>query len=104
MSKNSKSITALFAGAAIGIGLGILFAPDKGQNTRGKLKQGFDSKAEDFKIRIASLTELIRSKTERAKSAFNESVNDFEENSPEVIAALQQKLEELKAAAASLRK
>ena len=37
-SNNKNSIIALLAGAAIGVGLGFLFAPDKGSKTREKIK------------------------------------------------------------------
>ena len=40
--RNSESILALLAGAAIGVGLGILFAPDKGSKTRAKIKGNLD--------------------------------------------------------------
>lgn len=38
MSRRSDSIIAFVAGAAVGATIGILFAPDKGEVTRGKLK------------------------------------------------------------------
>ena len=41
-SSNNNSILALLAGAAVGLGLGILFAPDKGTKTREKIKDGLD--------------------------------------------------------------
>ena len=37
MSKESNVILGLLAGTAIGATLGILFAPDKGSNTRQKI-------------------------------------------------------------------
>ena len=37
-NKTGDSILALLAGAAIGVGIGILFAPDKGSKTREKIK------------------------------------------------------------------
>ena len=39
-TKFENGILALLAGAAIGVGLGILFAPDKGTKTREKIKDG----------------------------------------------------------------
>ena len=43
-TKYGNGILALLAGAAIGVGLGILFAPDKGTETRKKMAK----KAEDL--------------------------------------------------------
>ena len=37
MSKSSKTFWAFMTGAAVGSILGILYAPDKGENTRNKL-------------------------------------------------------------------
>lgn len=37
MNKNSNSLITLFLGAGIGAVLGILFAPDSGNNTRDRL-------------------------------------------------------------------
>lgn len=42
MSKNKKGLGKLFAGLAIGAGLGILFAPKKGSETRAQLKNKMD--------------------------------------------------------------
>ena len=38
MAKTANVLLGLAAGTAIGVGLGILFAPDKGKNTREKIK------------------------------------------------------------------
>lgn len=37
MSKSSRSFWAFVVGAAAGVVVGILYAPDKGENTRSKL-------------------------------------------------------------------
>lgn len=51
MKKNKKGFGKLFAGLAIGAGLGILFAPKKGSETRMELKKKMDellAKAKDI--------------------------------------------------------
>lgn len=42
MSKKSSALMAFLAGAAMGAVLGILYAPDKGSNTREKLSFQLD--------------------------------------------------------------
>lgn len=51
MDKSTKTIVGIIAIGAIGVAIGILLAPDKGENTRAKIKDSFgglDDKLEDF--------------------------------------------------------
>jgi gas vesicle protein len=48
-SSNNNSILALLAGAVVGLGLGILFAPDKGSKVREKIKDGLDDLKDEAK-------------------------------------------------------
>ncbi len=53
MKKNKKGFGALLAGLAVGAGLGVLFAPKKGSETRKELKEKMDeliAKAKDIDI------------------------------------------------------
>ena len=51
MSKKNNGWKKFLAGAAIGAGLGILFAPKKGSETRQELKSSFDA----FMIKVKDL-------------------------------------------------
>jgi len=49
MNDNSKTILALLAGLAAGAALGILFAPDKGDDTRDKLTDSLKGLGDSLK-------------------------------------------------------
>lgn len=74
MNDNSKVVLALLAGLAAGTALGILFAPDKGTETRDKLNES-----------LADLGDAIR---ERAEEQFDQ-LNEFKEK---VVATLKTKI------------
>ena len=61
-NKTSNGIIALLAGAAIGVGLGILFAPDKGSKTREKIKEGLDDLKDQTKTKWNDLEEETKEK------------------------------------------
>lgn len=102
MSNNSGNIiVALLAGAVIGAGVGILLAPDKGSNTRQKIKDGVNSSKDDLLEKLKGFTDMIKDKTTDAVSAIDEMLEETissEGNDKEaLIALLEQKLKALKA-------
>ncbi len=107
-SKTGNSVIALLAGAAIGIGLGILFAPDKGSKTREKMKEGFDDLKNQANSKWNSLEEETKEKFSKTKDDLIETVEDLLSNSSykaeEAITFLEEKLAELKKQNAKLQK
>lgn len=107
-TKNGNSILALLAGAAIGVGLGILFAPDKGSKTREKIKDGFDDLKEDAKSKWDSIEDETKEKFSKTKDDLKDSIEDLLSNSSykaeEAITFLEEKLAELKKQNAKLQK
>jgi len=61
----AKVIGALLAGAAIGVAIGLLLAPEKGSDTRKKIKEG----AGDLADKIKDLIDSVASKTSEAPSS-----------------------------------
>ncbi|MEI7510368.1 MAG: YtxH domain-containing protein [Flavobacterium sp.] len=107
-NKTGNNIIALIAGAAIGVGLGILFAPDKGSKTREKMKEGFDDLKDQAKSKWDTLEEETKEKFSKTKDDLIETVEDLLSNSSykaeEAITFLEEKLAELKQQNAKLQK
>lgn len=107
-SNNKNSIIALLAGAAIGVGLGFLFAPDKGSKTRKKIKDGFDDLKEEAKAKWSSLEDETKEQFSKSKDELKDTVDELLSNSSykaeEAITFLEEKLAELKKQNAKLQK
>ena len=95
--RNSESILALLAGAAIGVGLGILFAPDKGSKTREKIKTGFDDLKDEAKEKFSGSKEEL-------KEAVDNLLSKSSYKAEEAITFLEEKLAELKKQNTKLQK
>lgn len=62
MTNNSKILLSLLAGAAAGAALSLLFAPEKGKDTRKKIKDA----AQDINDKILKKAEELVDKAEEA--------------------------------------
>jgi len=89
MSNNTgNSVLALLVGAAIGAGVGILFAPDKGSKTREKIKEDLDDVKDNLKHKFEDVTHQLRKKFEGSKQ-------DLEETYEEMVSNVSYKTEDL---------
>ena len=59
--KSSNVVMCIVAGAAIGAALGVLYAPDKGSNTRNKITKKGGDFVGTIKERANHLVEAVRS-------------------------------------------
>ena len=107
-TKNGNSILALLAGAAVGVGLGILFAPEKGSKTRDKIKDGFDDLKEQAKSKLNTLENEVKEKfsekKDDLKATFENLLSDSSYKAEETITFLEEKLAELKKQNSKLQK
>ena len=76
LNTSTKVIGALVLGVLAGATLGVLFAPDKGSNTRRKLAGGAKDLAEDLKNKINDEISALRCKAEELEDLAGEKINE----------------------------
>jgi len=86
MKDNSKVVVALLAGLAAGAALGILFAPDKGNETRDKLAESLknlgdsirETAANEIDNLVGMKDKIVENLKTKLKSAEEEYQDDLE--------------------------
>lgn len=87
MNENGKIVTALLAGLAAGAVLGLLFAPDKGSETRDKINDSLADLGEAIKERAEEqldqlndlkekLVAAVKSKASKAEAAIDDEIEE----------------------------
>lgn len=107
-NNNGNSLLAALAGIALGLGAGVLLAPEEGKKTRKKIKNTLEESAGELKARINELADEVKHKTIQAKGSLEDNVEHLVTKSSykaeEVIDVLEKKLADLKKINAKLQK
>lgn len=79
MNDNSKVVVALLAGLAAGAALGLLFAPEKGTDTRDKLGQSLKDFGDSIKERAADEINNLSSLKDKVVDSIKGKLRDVEQ-------------------------
>lgn len=81
MNDNTKVLAALLAGMAAGVAIGILFAPDKGSDTRDKLSNSLKDMGDSIKNRatdeVNNLTNFKEKMMDGVKSGVKKGEHEY---------------------------
>jgi gas vesicle protein len=108
MSSNTgQTLIALLTGAAIGAGLGILYAPEKGSKTREKLSKEAKKAQKQLNKQIHETSLTLSEKAQKAKYSFEQKLNDTlasaSYKADDILVAMEDKLEALRKQNAKLQ-
>lgn len=110
MSNNAgNTLLAVLAGVAIGAGIGILFAPDKGSRTREKIKDDYDDVKNKLIHKFENTSDELKSKFSHLKKydlqdIYEDLISNVSHKTEDLISFLEVKLADLKAENAKLQK
>ena len=106
-SNTGQTLLALLTGAAIGAGIGILYAPDKGSETRDKLSKEAKKTQKRLKKQIRETTDSLSEKAHQARNSFEQKLNDTLSSASykadDILLAMEDKLEALRKQNAKLQ-
>ncbi len=106
-SNTGQTLIALLTGAAIGAGLGILYAPDKGSKTRDKLNKEAKKAQKKLNKQIKETSHTLSEKAQNAKYSFEQKLNDTLSSASykadDILLAMEDKLEALRKQNAKLQ-
>jgi gas vesicle protein len=109
MANNTgQTVLALLAGAALGAGLGILYAPDKGTKTRDKIAKNAIKTQKELNKKLKRTTAVLSNKASEARRSFEdkleETLSSASYKADDILVAMEEKLELLREQNAKLQK
>ena len=99
MNNSTKTFWAFITGAAVGAVLGILYAPDKGENTRNKLFYQLQKYRNELQNLISDLIEGKEIPDTMAKTEGKKVVNDAREKAERLLEDVETMMSQIKAKA-----
>ena len=108
MANTGNTLLALITGAAIGAGVGLLYAPDSGEKTRKKLKKDAQKAQDNLNKRYHETSSNLSEKAKKARVDFEdrleETLSSASHKADDILSAMENKLEELRKQNAKLQK
>lgn len=108
MANTGSSFLALITGVAIGAGIGLLYAPDSGDNTRRKLKDDAQRTQDRLNKRYKETSSNLGEKARKARKDFEtrleETLSSASYKADDILSAMEAKLEELRKQNSKLQK
>lgn len=99
-SNTGQTLIALLTGALIGAGIGILYAPEKGSETREKLGKEAKKTQKLLSKQLKETSHNLSEKAQKAKLSFEEKLNDTlasaSYKADDILLAMEDKLEALR--------
>lgn len=96
MSKSTRTLLAFLTGAAVGASIGILYAPDKGENTRDRLAFLLSKYREQLQRLIADLVDQADLPESLAKTEGQKVVDDAREKAERLLADVENLMGQIK--------
>ena len=96
MSKSSKTLLAFLTGVATGAVIGILYAPDKGENTRNQLTYKLHKYREQLQKLIADLLDGQDLPESLAKTESKKVVNEAREKAEKLLSDVENLMGQIK--------
>ena len=100
MANSGTTLLALLTGAAIGAGIGFLYAPESGEETRRKLGENARKAGDNLNRQYRETSSNLSQKAKKAKSDFEirleETLSSASYKADEILSGLEAKLEDLR--------
>ena len=100
MANKGSTFLALLTGAAIGAGVGMLYAPDRGEDTRRRIgdnaRRAQDNLNRQYREKSSNLTEQAKRARLDFENRLEDTLSSASYKADEIIDGLEAKLEELR--------